>query len=208
MKILKPTQKNINLAVEYLKEGKAVVFPTNTAYGLGVDATNLKAIKRLYEIKKRKPKKPVHIVVDSLKMAKRYANFSKVEEKLFKKFMPGRLTLVLELKTKKGSAWKVLSAGTGTIGIRMPKNKIALNLVKKLKRPITATSANISSSPTAHTIIQLQRQYASQEFRPDLVLSVGNLRKVEASTIVKLDEGRVQIIRRGPVTKKQIDGSI
>src|SRR3990167_3097519 len=78
-------------AVEYLRAGKAVVFPTDTAYGLAVDATNPKAVKRLFQIKQRRPAKPVHIIIADLAMAKRYAKFTPVAEKLFKKFLPGPL---------------------------------------------------------------------------------------------------------------------
>src|SRR3990167_9972295 len=84
-------------AVEYLRAGKAVVFPTDTAYGLAVDATNPKAVKRLFQIKQRRPAKPVHIIIADLAMAKRYAKFTPVAEKLFKKFLPGPLTLILPL---------------------------------------------------------------------------------------------------------------
>src|SRR3989344_4795909 len=120
---------NIKLALKYLKAGKAIVFPTDTAYALGVDVTNARAVKRLYKIKQRRPAKPVHIVVADLKMAKKYARFTPAAEKLFKKFMPGALTLILESRMSNIEYGRLLEAGTGTIGIRMPKNKIALALV-------------------------------------------------------------------------------
>jgi len=84
MEIVKADRKGIGLAIKYLQEGKAVVYPTDTAYGLGVDATNLKAVKQLYKIKGRSFKKPVHVVINGLAMAKKYAKFDRVAEKLLK----------------------------------------------------------------------------------------------------------------------------
>ena len=209
---------NLNQAVKFLRSGKAVVFPTDTAYGLAVDATNAKAIKRMFQIKKRKPTKPVHIVVSSLQMAKRYARFTPQAEKLFKKFLPGPLTLILPLrpppsvpphkgegrKSRPGGGVKLLSAGTGTIGIRMPKNKIALDLVKKLGRPITATSANVADSPTAYSVSQIDGQYRNARLKPDFIIDSGLLAKIQPSTMVKLTDNKIEIIRRGPITKTQI----
>lgn len=200
-----------------------MVFPTDTAYGLGVDATNSKAVMRLFKIKKRRPTKPVHIVVSGFAMAKRYAKFSPQAEKLFRKFLPGKLTLILPFKPPpsslrarlrrtrsvppqmgEGSSYRTLSAGTGTIGIRMPKDKIALGLVKKLGRPITATSANISSAPTAYSVSQIKWQYRNKKLKPDFYLDGGKLNKVRPSTMVRLTGSRIEILRRGPITKKQI----
>lgn len=210
MKIVKPDHAGIKLAVNFLRAGKAVVFPTDTAYGLGVDATNARAVKRLFRIKKRRPQKPVHIVVASLAMAKKYAKFTPRAEKLFRKFLPGKLTLILPLtpalsRTGRGGSFRILSASTGTIGIRMPKNRVALELTKKLGRPITGTSANISSAPTAYSIAQIKRQFGKARLQPDLVLDSGKLEKVQPSTMVQLTaEGRVKIIRRGPISKNKI----
>jgi len=213
-------------AVNILRAGGAVVFPTDTAYALGVDATNTRAVKQLFRIKKRKPTKPVHVVVADLKMAKKYARFTSSEEKLFKKFLPGPLTLILNLKNNPSQlplslrggvpplklrggegellALKILSAGTGTIGIRMPKNRMALELVKKFGRPITATSANVSGTPTAYSVAQIMRQYRGAKFLPDLILGGGKLPRVAPSTMVQLRGNQIDIVRRGPITKTQL----
>src|SRR3989338_475397 len=139
-----PDNKGVQLAVEYLKAGKAIVYPTDTAYGLGVDATNVQAVRRLYKIKGRSFKKPVHVIVPNYAAAQNVAMIDKPSRKLFKKFFPGPLTIVLELRIQNRKSWKMLSAETGTIGIRMPDNRFALALVKKFGKPITTTSANLS----------------------------------------------------------------
>ena len=96
--ILKPNKQSIRKAVEFLKEGKVIVYPTETCYALGCDATSEKACKRIFEIKKRSKEKKLPIIVANLKMAKEYACFDKDALKLAKAFWPGPLTLLLKKK--------------------------------------------------------------------------------------------------------------
>ena len=156
MKIVKADASGLRLAVDYLKRGKAVVYPTDTSYGLGVDATNLTAVKRLYLIKQRKYNQPVHVIVSSFAQAKEIAIFNPTAEKLFKKFLPGPLTIVLHLTLSlscpcgtsspemgeenmegifclshrgrggERGAWRILSGGSGPVGVRRRTNEIAL----------------------------------------------------------------------------------
>jgi len=204
MKIIKADKKGIELAVKYLHAGKSVVYPTDTAYGLGVDVTNPKAVRNLYKTKKRDKGKPIHIVVSSLAMAKKYARFNSTEQKLFKKFLPGPLTLVLELRIVNLESLNILSARTGTIGIRMPKNQVALQIVKQLKKPITATSANLSTAKTTYAVDKIVKQFRNKKERPNLFLDAGTLPKRKTSTIVKIENGKAEILRQGPITRKQI----
>lgn len=186
-----------------LKKGKAVVFPTDTCYGLAVDALNVKAVKKLYTIKGRDFKKPVHVIVPSLGYAKKIVKWDKQATKLANKFLPGALTLVAKLKNQK-SKIKIVSAGTGYAGIRMPNNKIALDLAKYLKKPITATSANVSGLPECYTAQEIINQFEHTKFKPDILLNVGTLPIRKPSTVVKIDGGNVEVLREGPVSGKQI----
>src|SRR6185503_15232761 len=131
-----------------LKQGKTVVYPTDTSYGLACDATNLRALEKIYAIKERGLNHPIHIIVPSTAYAKRIAVWGSLAARFAEKFWPGALTLVVPLKAK-SAFLKKLSAGTGTIGLRMPDQKIALDLAKELGAPITATSAN-PSGPRGH----------------------------------------------------------
>ncbi len=208
MEIIKSDKTGIELAVKYLRAGGSVVYPTDTAYGLGVDANNLSAVRKLYKIKERAQKQPIHIIVSDFKMAKRYAKFNKLDEALFKKLMPGPLTIVSEMRNTKNKSWNILSGGTGTIGVRVPNNKIALQLVKKLGRPITATSANPSAhksgGTTPYSIQDSSNQFKNKKYQPDLFLDGGKLPTRKPSTIVKVEKNKVKILRAGPITKKQI----
>ena len=197
------------MAIKYLQEGKAVVYPTDTAYGLGVDATNLKAVKQLYKIKGRSFKKPVHVVINGLAMAKKYAKFDRVAEKLFKKFWPGPLTLVLESRIWNTEYGKILSAGAATIGIRVPNNRFALELVKRFGKPITATSANISGGKTPYTIQDVLSQFQDKKYQPDLCVDAGKLPFIKPSTIVSFDEkGKLKVLREGPLSLHEIQKAI
>lgn len=206
MKIVKLNEKNIKKSVEFLKSGKSVVYPTDTAYGLAVNAADGKAVKNLYRIKGRDFKKPVHVVVNSINQAKKFVQFNPLAEKLFKKFLPGALTLVLEVKSgiTNLESWMILSAGTQTLGIRMPKNQTARALVKGLGRPITATSANVSKKPACYSVAEVTEQFKHRRIRPDLILDAGQLPKIRPSTIVAFTSQSVKILRQGPISKKRI----
>lgn len=186
-----------------LKSGKAVAYPTDTSYGLAVDATNIAAIKKLYRIKGRRFNKPVHIIVPSIKYAKKVARWNEAPSKLAKKFWPGALTLVLPLRMK-GKGSRMLSVGSGHIGLRLPKNNIALDLSHVLKRPITATSANISGRDDCYSTGEIVKQFRKQEYRPDIIINAGRLAKRKPSTVVKIVGDNLEILRQGPISKTKI----
>lgn len=176
----------IKKAVSILKKGGLVIYPTETCYGLGADATSQKAVKKVYLIKKRPRNKPISIVVSDIKMFKKYAYISKKAEKLIKKYMPGPLTLVL----KKKNLPNVLSKNK--IGIRIPNNKIALKLIKEFGKPITATSANLAGGSNPYTI-----KSALKQIKPDYYIDAGKLPRRKPSTIYDVEKNR--IIRKGSI---------
>jgi len=190
----------IHSCVRALKQGKAVVYPTDTSYGLAVDATNIKAIKKLYKIKGRNFQKAVSIVVPSMAYAKNIVRWNAAASKLAKKFWPGPLTLVLPLRIK-DERLGILS-DKGSLGIRMPNNKIALGLAKYLNRPTTATSANKSGQDDCYSAQAVLAQYKKSKFQPDIVINGGKLPKRKPSTIVKIDGDRVNILRQGSIILK------
>lgn len=207
-RITKADKRGIELAVKYLRSGKAVVYPTDTVYGLAVDASNAKAVRKMMQIKERK-KQPVHVIVSSLAMAKKYALFDKTAEKIFKKFLPGPLTLILKLRIKNRESWRALSGGTGTIGIRVPDNEVSLELVKKLKKPITTSSANpsahLSRGTTPYSAKDSYEQFKNKKYRPDLYLDSGKLPKRKPSTMIRVKSGKIEMVREGPIKKSQIE---
>jgi L-threonylcarbamoyladenylate synthase len=103
-----------------------------------------------------------------------------------------------------GPSWKMLSAGTKTMGIRRPDNKIALDLATLLGRPITTTSANLSGESTCYSVAQVKKQFDNKKFQPDYYLDFGKLKKTKPSTVVLVGENYVNILREGPITEEEI----
>ncbi len=201
MEVLKISQNSIKQAVKILKRGRIVVYPTETAYGLGADSTNSKAIKAIYDIKGRAFSKELPLIVDSLKMAERYCLMDDRALKLAAQFWPGPLTLVL--KKKKGTH---LAVGKTTVALRISSNNTAQLLVEELGRPLTSTSANLSDRPECYSLAeltkQLQNKKAAQQI--NLALDEGKLPKRPVSTIIDLTGERVKILREGLIKKQDI----
>ncbi|MFX1519703.1 MAG: L-threonylcarbamoyladenylate synthase [Promethearchaeota archaeon] len=188
----------LQIAADFIRQGKLVVFPTDTSYGLGANITDTRAVTKIFQLKQRSLHKPIHIVVSSLQMAEDYAFVSESAINLAHHFLPGPLTLILR---KKDTISDLLSGGKETIGIRMPDNLIALALVERAGVPITATSANISGSPDPYSVKGAFDQLGN---KVDLYLDIGILPKRLPSTILDLTLDTPKILREGPIPSEQI----
>jgi L-threonylcarbamoyladenylate synthase len=176
-------------AVLHLKKGKVIVYPTDTIYGLGADALNEKAIERIFEIKGREKKIAISVAVCSIDMAKEFAEIDESAERLFLRYMPGALTLVVRNKEFP----EILTGRTGKIGIRMPDDRIALEIIERFGKPITATSANKHGMPPARTVDEAKEQLGdSVEVYVD-----GGLREGLPSTVY--DCVKKKVIREGSI---------
>ena len=205
MEIIKVFPRNfkkiVEISVKLIKKGKILVFPTDTVYGLLVDATNEKAVKKLFKIKKQSKGKPIPIFVKDMKMARELAYFNKFQEKFSREVWPGKITVVLK---RKNSLPKILFGNKKTIGLRIPNHKLVNILLKKLNFPLTGTSANISSKPHSTRIKEIIDQFRERRNRPDLVLDNGNLEPSLPSTVIDLTEKSPKILRRGEISEKEI----
>jgi L-threonylcarbamoyladenylate synthase len=212
MKIIK-VNNNINQvlkeAVLLLKKGGVIVYPTETSYGLGCDATNRRAVKKIFKIKKRDRQKSLTLIGSSFKMVKDYVDFDKISWQLAKKYWPGPLTLILSKKTKKLAPTKEgkkvytdLDSQNTNFGIRISSQPVALNLVKILNRPLISTSANISGDEPAYSVTEILKQFKKKKNQPDLILDYGKLKKVKTSTVVKVENNKIKILRKGPISIK------
>lgn len=214
MDIITLENKNFKLtlkkAAASIKAGKAVVYPTDTSYGLAVSAGKQAAVRRLYKIKGRSFKKPVHIFVHSAEAARKFVKWNDVAEKLARKFLPGPLSMALPLKSPANPGVKKLSAGSGYLGIRIVDNKFALYLAKAAG-PITATSANIAGEKGGFDSYSAQdviRQFAGRKYKPDLIIDAGQLKKTKPSTFVKISPEKIEILRPGPISAGQIQKAL
>ncbi len=204
MEKLKISPRNLNSAIKevikVIKKGGVIVCPTDTVYGLIADATNEKAVKKVFQIKKRTFQKPIPIFFKDLKMAKRLAVINKSQEKFLKKVWPGKVTVVLGAKTKKLP--KGIINRDQKIGLRIPNYKLVNILLEKLNFPLTGTSANISGKPESTKIKEILNQFTNQKQKPDLILDAGNLKPSLPSTVIDLEN--FKILREGSFPKKEI----
>ena len=196
MRILKSTQKNIiSQAVKILKAGGLVIYPTETCYGAGVDATNPVAVNKILAYKTFRQGKPMSIAVADIKMAAKYVKLNPTAKNLYQKFLPGPLTVISAGKHKVAPG---VESSTGTLGIRIPNYSLILKILKSFGKPITATSANVSYKPRPYSIKQLLK-YTSQKQQTliDLFIDAGTLPKRPASTIVDTTLDDPLILRQG-----------
>lgn len=198
---LVPSPDVIQKTAGLLKTGGVVALPTETVYGLGADATNERAVGKIFEMKGRPQFNPLIAHVSSIDMARRYAVLSPLAVLLAESFWPGPLTLVLPLKPNSGIAANV-TAGLDTVGIRMPRQDATLKIIAALDRPIAAPSANASGklSPTKpeHVTHSLGDQLSH------IVIGGKSVIGLE-STIIDLTGEIPVILRAGYVTKEDIE---
>jgi len=194
-----PDEEKINVAAEVIRRGGIVAFPTETVYGLGVDALNKEAVKRMYEVKGRPPDNPTIVHIAEFNDVYRLAvDVPEVAEELMKRFWPGPLTIVLKASN---IVPRVTTGGLETVGIRMPKHNVALALIKASKTPIAAPSANIAGKPSPTTA-----QHVIQDFYGsiDVILDAGPTKIGVESTVLDLTTKPPQILRPGGVTYEEL----
>lgn len=180
------------------------LYPTDTVYGLGVDARDGEAIARLRALKGSGAEKHYSIAVTDLDMMRQYAEVTLLAEKLAKKFLPGKLTIILKAK----NVPKELS-DDGTIGIRIPDHAVVHELIKKIGGPITATSANVSGKPSATTVPEILAQFGDRAseiaFDPSWPQS---LPPSLPSTVVDARGTEPKIIRLGAIPELAIQEAV
>ena len=187
--ILKVTdRKAINRAVEILAADGLIIYPTETLYGIGADATSDAAVKKVIRVKKRLPSKHIIIAMSDIRMAKRYAVMTKRAEVLTKQFMPGPLSLVVNAKSDGRK-----------IRYRIPDNRFVRSVVRRLGKPITTTSANISGGENLYKIKDIVRVF---DGKVDLIIDAGNIPKRKPSTVFSTID--MEVVRKGAISEKQI----
>jgi L-threonylcarbamoyladenylate synthase len=198
-----PQEETIERAAAIIRGGGLVAFPTETVYGLGADAMNEAAVQKIFEAKGRPGDNPLIVHVSDRSMLDLVASrVSEKAERVIAKFWPGPLTLVLDRSP--GVAHSV-SAGLSTVAVRMPRNNIAIELIRRARTPLAAPSANRSGIPSSTSAAHVERDL---EGRIDMILDGGATRIGIESTVVDMTTDTAVILRPGWITEADLAGVI
>lgn len=183
-------------AVAILNNGGVIIYPTDTVYGIGCNALDEKAIRKIFEIKERPLSKPLPVIVRNLKWAKGLSYISDKNEKMLEKVWPGKVTVVLP---KKEIVPDFLTSGHKSLGMRVPDYPFIDKLLNLFGYPIVSTSANISGQESINDINEIIDIFSKRFTRqPDLILDAGILPKSDPSAILDLTTDKPKILRVGP----------
>ncbi len=197
MKIIKCDESSVKIAVDVLKSGGLIIYPTETLYGIGADATNPDAIKKLTEYKNRPFGKPYSIAVANKKMAEKYAEINNTAKSLYENFLPGPLTIISRGKHTLAPG---IESEDKTLGIRIPDYKLVLEIIKAFGKPITSTSANASYKKRPYKISDVLENISDKQKKLiDLIIDNGELPHNEPSTVVDTTLDDPVILRQGKI---------
>ena len=187
----------IDKAIEVLNNGLGVIYPTETCYGIAVDATNQKALNNLLTYKTFRGSKPISVAVTDIDMAKRYVDVNEMAKNIYDNYLPGPITVISK---SKGILNPPVVSKEGGIGIRIPDYSFILELIKQFNKPITATSANSSYKPHPYSIEQLERELPKKSQKlVGLCIDAGELKKNVPSTVVDTTMNSLAVLREGRI---------
>ena len=199
----KPADGIIERASSLIRSGEIVAFPTETVYGLGANALDPLAISKIYQIKGRPSDNPLIVHIADLNMLRGLVStISPRQMRMIKKFWPGPITLIFK---KSKSVPKITTGGLGTVAVRMPRNKIALALIKRSGLPIAAPSANISGKPSPTNASHVKEDL---DGKVKLILDGGRTEIGIESTVIDMTPRIPVILRPGGIAKERIEDEI
>ena len=191
---------NIKKSIFFLNKNECVAIPTETVYGLAANAYSSKSVKKIYSLKKRPRNNPSIVHYSGLNQLKKDCELNKNFLILYKKFCPGPLTFVLKLK-KESRISRIVTNNKKTVAVRFPKNKLTQKLLKLLKYPLAAPSANISTK-----ISPVSKDDVKEEFgnKIKFILDGGRSKIGLESTIISLVD-KPKILRLGGIERTKIN---
>ena len=198
-RILQPTNENFDTCARLIQAGEVVAFPTETVYGLGANALDSSAVKKIYEAKGRPSDNPLIVHVADFEMIEKLAYVNDMAKIVMQNFMPGSVTMVLP---KKDIVPYCVSGGLETVGIRMPDNEIALRLIKQSGAPICAPSANTSTKPSPTSASHV---YYDLNGKIHAVLDGGECSVGVESTVIDLTGSMPRLLRAGGMPVEELE---
>lgn len=193
------SEDELREVVEILNSDGVIIFPTETVYGIGGNALSNSVVDKVYEAKKRPRDKAVNILVANTDQIEKYAEItSDIERKIINNFMPGPITIILKKKANFGDYF---TQDDDTIGVRIPNQKIINAILDKIDYPLIAPSANISGKESGIEVEQIKDDFKDSV---DAIIDGGKSKLSVSSTIVKVVDGEVVILREGNISKEEI----
>lgn len=188
-------QEELKIVIKTLNNDGIIIFPTDTVYGIGCNCFSEKAIQNLFEIKERDYKKPINVLTNNMEKIKKVAkNINAKQEEIINKYMPGALTMILD---KKEEVPDILTSNLDTIGVRIPNNKIALEILRNFDLPLATTSVNISGNNPGIEIENFIEEFTN---KVDIIIDGGKSKIGIASTIISINnDNNINILRQGSI---------
>ncbi|MBI5019853.1 MAG: threonylcarbamoyl-AMP synthase [Ignavibacteriales bacterium] len=206
IEILECGKNDIEIAHEAARsicEGGVILYPTDTIYGIGCDASNEDAVGKIFTIKKRSETNPALMLASSVLMVESLVEgISPIALDLMKKFWPGPLTLLFRSKKKMS---RLLISEDKKIGIRIPNNQFCLSMIDQSNTPVVSTSANLSGVQTSSKISDLKKLFIG---KVNLIIDNGDFEDIIPSTIVDVTSETPVVVREGVIKKEEISSII
>ncbi len=185
-------EESMKIIRKVLDEDGIIIFPTDTVYGIGCNCFSENAIKKLFDFKERDYSKPINVLTDSVEKINLVAkSLNEIEDRLIKKYLPGDMTIILE---KKNNVPSILTANLETVGVRIPNHEIALKILKESPYPLATTSVNLSGESPGLEISDFLEEFKD---KVDLIVDGGKSKIGIASTIVKVEDYQIKVLRQG-----------
>jgi len=181
---------NIEIAAQELLDGNIIIYPTDTLYGFGVDATNTRAIAKLNKLKKRE--QVYSIILSSINMIEEYIDNNLIDNSIIKSFLPGPYTLIMN-NNNNNNLSHLINLDLNTLGIRIPNYDFVLNLVNLIKRPIVTTSVNVHKNKPLNEKKKIVNEFPNIKMFFDNSINLGS----KGSTILDLSHDTIKLLRQG-----------
>ena len=189
-------QHAVRRANDLLKEGGIIVYPTDTLYGLGVDPENIQAMEKLFKLKDRPKEQQVSLMFSGSEMVNDYfTELTPIERKVINELLPAAITIVIE------TTENLKFGANNSVGVRIPDNEFCQKLVEYYGKPITTTSVNRSGMPPANSAAEVSDYFANGI---DLILDGGELPQSEGSTVIRIINENIEILRQGVFSEEEI----
>ena len=196
MKIIKElNEDNLKEIKDILDQNGIIIFPTDTVYGIGCNCYSEIALKKLYSFKNRPLTKPINVLADSISKIETVSKELKEKEReLIEKYMPGDLTIIVD---KKENVPDLLTANLDTVGVRIPNHEMALKILKNYPYPLATTSVNLSGDSPGIEVSDFIEEFKD---KVDMIVDGGKSPIGVASTIVRVENNQIKILREGRLT--------